>query len=119
MLKKQFFYGCSMLAKSEELKADAENNKAAAIRDLAKTLDNNSIREIKAKNRVDISLEKYEYMKEQLDLLESENSYFRALYEKIKLPIDKHIDEKSIIVQHCYHPSRFRTQYVIRFETED
>ena len=108
-----------MIAESEKQKGDAENNKAAAIRDLAKTLDNNSIREIKARNRVDISLEKYEFMKEQLDLLKSENSYFRALFKKIKLPIDKNIDENSVVVEHCYHPSRFRTQYLIRFETED
>lgn len=119
MIKKNYLYGCSMIAKSEKLKADVENNKADAIRKLAQTLDNNSIRETKARNRVDISLERYEYMKEQLDLLKAENSYFRALFEKIKLPIDKNIDENSVAVEHCYHPSRFRTMYVIRFETDD
>lgn len=65
-------------------------------RELGEKLETISDEEIKARDRVNITLEEYENMKHKIASLESEVDYLRSILEKIEAPLDKNIIPDSI-----------------------
>lgn len=66
-----------------------DNSKqAAAIRELSATMADNTDKEIKARNRVNISLEEYEEMKQRIAKLERETDACYRYFKKFHIPID-------------------------------
>ena len=69
---------------------------AVAYRDLGEKLKMISEEEIRARNRVNLSVNEYEHMKHRIASLESEVDYLRSILEKIEAPLDKNIIPDSI-----------------------
>ena len=65
-------------------------------RQLGEKLETISEEEIRARNRVNITLNEYETMKRKIASLESEVDYLRSILEKIEAPLDKNIIPDSI-----------------------
>ena len=65
-------------------------------RELSRTLKDISDAEIKSKNRVDITLEEYENMKDENRSLSYEVARLRNILERIEVPLDKEIVLDSI-----------------------
>ena len=63
------------------------NEVGAAFRLLAEVVEKNSYQEIKARDRVDISLDRYEQLKERVNLAEKRACRMEELFEKIGIPV--------------------------------
>lgn len=74
--------------------------------------------EIKARNRVDISLEEYENMKKEIEKLRNDNCYFKTLFDRIEIPWDKEIIADSIYTEWCERHMDFKRTYRITFDVE-
>ena len=90
-----------------------------AIRKLTQTLDDISKREIKVRDRVDISLEEYERMKNEIRRLNGENIQMRAVLGKFHIPLDVKIIPDSIEINYAHDIRWFKRRYRIEFEAED
>jgi hypothetical protein len=75
-------------------------------------------KEIKARDRVDITLEEYENMKQKIKKLENENHYFKVLFDRIEIPWDKKIIPDSVRVYQDDDPMNFTRQYKILFDID-
>ena len=95
-----------------------DNSKqAAAIRELSATMADNTDKEIKARNRVDISLEEYEEMKQRIDKLERETDAYYRYFKKFHIPIDKiDIYEDTIEVWTEVNPIPYEYTCRLRFK---
>lgn len=84
--------------------------------ELIKTINGNTDKEIKARNRVDISLDEYNGMKEHIRALNRENFEMKSILENFKFPLDVPVDPSSIEVITSEDPLNFKTRYIIRFD---
>lgn len=74
--------------------------------------------EIKARDRVNITLEEYESMKREIKKLENENHYFKVLFDRIEIPWDKKIILDSVRVYQDDDLMNFTRQYKILFDID-
>lgn len=86
--------------------------------ELMKTITENTDKEIKARNRVDISLDEYDAMKEHLRLLSRENDSLKSILDKINIPYDLPIIPSTIEVAVCEDRCRFVNRYHIIFDVD-
>ena len=84
--------------------------------ELMKTISETTDKEIKARNRFDISLDEYNAMNDHIRALNRENSEMKSILEKFKFPYDMPIDPSSINVIRCEDPLHSTTRYVIRVD---
>ena len=101
------------------------------IKELRKTRETKekvSFNEIKARDRVDMSLEKYEGMIDKIRGLEVANEdllhtckLYQAMFTKIGIPGDvfDQMDKNSFEVLTCKNPVTLETQYTIKFAVSD
>lgn len=73
-------------------------------------------KEIKARDRVDISLEEYENMKKEISELRSSNQFYETVFDRIEIPWDKQIVPDSIHTEWCDHPMDFRRTFKVTFD---
>lgn len=85
------------------------------------TLRDVSDNEIKARNRVDISLAEYEQLKNELAILRSENYSLKDTLTRIGIPFEVMADviPNSIEVQRCEDCIGFETSYRVTFSVRD
>lgn len=88
-------------------------------KELADRMSENSRAEIKARDRVDISLDEYEHLKKTIESLKSDNAKFRALFDRIKFPIDREIIPESIRVEWSRDPINRRRRWYITFDVDE
>lgn len=89
-----------------------------ANEELADRMSEISHAEIKAKDRVDISLEEYERMKHELEHYRGENAKFRAIFDSVKIPINLKIIPESIRTEYMVDRQWWCTRYRIEFDVE-
>ena len=65
--------------------------------------ENIAQKEIKARDRVDISLEEYEKMKKDIAWLTNQNTRYRCILEKIKIPYLDELDFDKIKIETAWH----------------
>lgn len=75
--------------------------------------------EIRARDRVDISLEEYDRMQDTMTALRMENERLRTILEKIEVPLDKPIIPGSIQTMYCQDPTNFKRKFRIEFEIDE
>lgn len=85
------------------------------------TLRDISDNEIKSKDRVDISLEEYDQLKNELAILRSENYSLKDTLTRIGIPFEVMADviPSSIKVQRCEDCIGFETSYRVTFSVRD
>lgn len=92
------------------------------IQDLNDTMNENCEKEIAARNRVDISLEEYETMKEKIKELDNDLNCYRSFVSELgkKMNIDPKIllDSKILDVEVQRNPMNFNNIIRIIFETD-
>jgi len=76
-------------------------------------------KEIKSKDRVDITLEEYNKLVEENKHLTQENDYLKSLFDRINLLYDKLIDAKSIKTATAYNPIDFTKTYMITYRCNE
>lgn len=99
----------------------ALNNIAASNREHTKTLREISDDEIRARDRVDITLAEYEKMKKEIEHLKSENRQLRGVYERINLPILDILENSDIYdirSDYNFDPVHFERTYRIMIFTK-
>lgn len=109
------FLGTDRIAKSNfQLGEDI----VRANRELGQALKDISDAEIKSKDRVDITLEEYERMKNEISSLTYENRRLRNILERIDVPLDKEIVPNSIETYWCDSPFDCKRRFRIEFDIE-
>lgn len=102
-------------------KTIAESHERSS-RAIANAVKNATDASIKARDRVDISLEEYESMKKCIENLKSLTESYERLFYKIKIPLSKDIDVDSVKVSYsehvgnpldCTHKIRYRIEFDI------
>lgn len=88
-------------------------------RELARTLKDISDAEIKSKNRVDITLEEYMNMKDEIKALTYERDRLSNLLRRIEIPFNKEIILDSIRTYYEDNRKDFKTKYRIEFEVDN
>ena len=118
-MKNNFYHSmiaADMIAKSNQ---ELGSNILYANRQLGDTLKSISDTEIKSKNRVDITLEEYENMKNEIKRLSYNVDVLSNILNQIKIPLDK-IDEiipDSIKTYWCDNPCDFnKRRFVVEFD---
>lgn len=86
--------------------------------ELMKCINETTDKVIKSKNRVDISLDEYDAMKEHIKQLSGENHRMKSILEKFEFPYDLPIDPSSIVTSVCEDRCRFKSRYCITFDVE-
>lgn len=107
--------GTDMIAKSNRLLADEIR---CSNRELGETLKNISDNEIKARDRVNITLEEYESMKNKICSLSYEVKRLSNILERIEAPLDKEIVPDSIVTHWSDSPWDFKRKFIVEFEIE-
>ena len=94
---------------------------AESNRELTKAIEAASNAEIKARDRVDISLEEYERLKEREKQLSSVKEYYEKLLSKLGVPIKalRNVDIGSIVGEKSPDPIRRGVRYRISFFVND
>ena len=106
---------------SEDHSVQAANILAMSHKAHDETLKVISEKEIKSKDRVDISLEEYENLKNELSDLHRENCALKLTLRSIGLPaeiIDRIIPQ-SVRVERCDDYRDFKMHYRINFSVDD
>lgn len=98
--------------------ANSNQQIANAIKEQNKVNKEISDNEIKSKNRVDISLEKYEKINKELESLRYENKYLKNILEKFEISPYEKILTETIERRSTFHPERLKKVNYIVFETE-
>lgn len=92
------------------------------IKDLNDTMKENSEKEIAARNRVDISLEEYESMKEEIKRLKEYNQHYGEFVTKlgVKLKRDPKIllEAELLDVEVQRNPERYNSILRVTFEVD-
>ena len=114
--KQAYLIGADMIAKSNR---DLGNVIAESNREYAKKLEEISKAEIKSKDRVDITLEEYESLKNQVKWLEYEVHRLQSIMKKIEIPYDLDIIPDSIETTYCDDHYNFRKIFNVRFAYND
>ena len=100
---------------------DAAAVVARAAKEHDKTLKTISEAEIKSKDRVDISLEEYARMQEEIKTLSRDSKNMAYLLAQIGIPVEviNRIDRNSVHVEHCADIRDFKTHYRVSFSADD
>lgn len=106
---------------AEDHSVQAANILAMSNKAHDETLKSISEKEIKSKDRVDISLEEYERLKNQLTILRNENFSLKTTLTGIGIPLEVLTDiiPNSIEVQRCEDCIGFETSYRVTFSVRD
>lgn len=98
-----------------------EDHSREAAKILGNKLESISNAEIKSKNRVDISLEEYEKLKEDAHKYEEQSRRLQCTIMRLGIPYEviDLIDTDSIDVITCEDPINFKRRYVIKFTADD
>lgn len=75
--------------------------------------------EIKARDRVNITLEEYENMKQEIKKLRDTNRFFKAVFDRIEIPWDKNIVVDSIDTFEDEDYMNFKRIYLIRLSVDE
>lgn len=75
--------------------------------------------EIKARDRVDITLEEYENMKQEIKELRDTNRFFKAVFDRIEIPWDKNIVVDKITTFEGNDNMNFRRTYLIHLSVDE
>lgn len=105
----------------EHSRVEAARINAMSQEKFAKQLKDISEAEIKSKDRVDITLEEYERLKNDLDMFATRCRSMESTLEKLGIPyyvFDK-IDPESISVSTCDDHMTFKKHFYIRFDAYD
>ena len=86
---------------------------------LAEKIEAATKADIEARDRVDISLEEYNHMKNQIRKLEVENGRLKTLLEKIRFPFSLNVVPDTISTCYCHDPMDFMVNVEIRFKVND
>lgn len=78
--------------------------------------ENIAEKEIKARDRVDISLDEYERMKEEISSLQWEVNQMRNKMELFKEVIDLNIIPDTFVDLYDYDPFEMKSKCIIKFE---
>ena len=94
---------------------------AESNRNHDRTLKAISEAEIKSKDRVNISLEEYTRMQEEIKTLSRDSKNMAYLLAQIGIPpeIINRIDRNSVHVEHCADIRDFKTHYRVSFSADD
>lgn len=92
---------------------------AKVSHDFGRKLESISEEEIKARDRVNITLEEYENMKREIESLKSEVRYLSSILEKIKAPLDKSIIPDSIRTYCCDDYMNYRRVFRVEFAIDE
>lgn len=104
-------YNARQIAKSNREVADA-------IREQTKIQEKISENEIKSKDRVDISRDEYEEMKEKIKFLEIINNNYKEILSKFKIPTNIKIIPDSFNTFEMPDPASLITTFVIKFKVD-
>lgn len=106
---------------TEDHSVQAANILAMSHKAHDETLKSISEKEIKSKDRVDISLEEYERLKNQLTILFNENFSLKTTLTGIGIPLEVlgYVIPNSIEVQRCEDCIGFETSYRVKFSVRD
>lgn len=117
-MKKNLAYlmSAGMIAQSN---AKLGNDICKSNRELGEKLESISKAEIKSKDRVNISLEEYEKMKNEIKSLSSEVYRLSRILERIDVPLDKKIIPDSIRTHWCDDAINFRHKFIVEFAIDD
>ena len=98
----------------------AANIVANSNKKLGEKLESISEKEIKSKDRVDISLEEYTQTKKRLETLERANREMHMLLHDIGIPVEVigSVEHSSINVTHCDDICDFKRKYRIEFDVD-
>ena len=99
--------------------AASNNNIASALREQTRSAEELSEKEIKSKDRVDITLEEYESMKERIKELEADNRYYKQVCSQFNIPDNIRINPETMTLDSFYNPESMTTDYMIRFRAEN
>lgn len=86
---------------------------------LAEKIEAATKADIEARNRVDISLEEYNTMKNDIRKLEVENGRLKTLLEKINFPFSLNVVPDTISTRYCHDAMDFMVNVEIRFKVND
>ena len=111
-----YVIGANMIAQSNR---DLGNVIAESNREHGRKLEEISKAEIKARDRVDITLEEYESMKNQIKWLDYEVHRLQSIFEKIQVPYELDIIPDSIETTYCTDHLNFRKIFNVRFAYND
>lgn len=106
---------------TEDHSVQAANILARSNSDFADKLGTISQKEIKARDRVDISLEEYEQLKNEITSLRYENASLKNIFTRIGIPIKviNYILPNTVAVRKSKDYKDFVTHYNIVFDTND
>ena len=107
--------GADMIAKSNRQLGD---DILRSNRELGRTLQSISDAEIKSKDRVNITLEEYESMKDKISSLSYEVKRLSNILERIEAPLDKEIIPNSIVTYWQDNAFDFKRKFIVEFEIE-
>ena len=111
-----YLMGANTIAQSNR---DLGNTIAKSNRELGEKLEDISKAEIKSKDRVDIPLEMYESMKEQIDSLTYEVERLRDILVRIDIPLHLDIIPNSIETSYCKDHLNYKRIFNIRFAVDE
>lgn len=106
-----YLLGMDTIAQSNR---ELGNDIIRSNRELGEKLKSISNAEIKSKDRVDISLEEYENMKNQIKSLSHEVDRLSSILERIEAPLDKAIIPDSI--RTCWCNDIMNCRHIFRVE---
>lgn len=111
-----YFMGADMIAQSNKRLGE---DILQSNRELGETLESISKAEIKSKDRVNITLEEYEKMKNEIKSLSSEVYRLSRILERIDVPLDKEIIPNSIRTFWCDDAINNRAKFIIEFAVDN
>lgn len=114
--KTAYLMGANMIAESNRQLGSSIRQ---SNRELGEKLENISKAEIKSKNRVDISLEEYENMKNKIKSLSYEVDRLTKILTRIDVPLDKDIIPDSIKTCWCEDYWNNRVKFIIEFAVDN
>ena len=106
---------------TEDHSVQAANILARSNDRLGDRLNDISQKELKARDRVDISLEEYEQLKNEVTSLRYENASLKSIFTRIGIPIKviNYILPNTVAVRKSEDLKDFVTHYYIAFDTND
>lgn len=111
-----YLMGADMIAQSNE---KLGNDICKSNRELGEKLEAISNAEIRSKDRVNITLEEYEKMKNEIKSLSSEVYRLSRILERIDVPLDKEIIPDSIRTYWCDDALHCRHKFIVEFAVDD
>lgn len=107
--------GADMIAQSNR---ELGNDIIKSNRELGEKLQSIFNAEIKSKDRVDITLEEYEHMKNKIKSLSYEVDRLSDILGRIEVPFDEKIIPDSIVTYWCDNHADFKRKFRVEFEID-